>query len=180
MVAPIGLEQLQARWLSACATPATGTVHLLVVREGDGRHATPAQVELSPRLGVHGDRWGQGEQPDLEGQLSLIDKRVLDVLVGGDRQWLHLPGDNIVVDLDLAHAALPEGARLRLGSAIVEISPKLHAGCAKFRARFGDDALRWVNTPAGRQQRLRGVFARIVEAGLVSLGDRIARLPPAP
>ncbi len=33
--------------------------------------------------------------------------------------------------------------RLRLGTALVQISAKPHAGCDKFRARLGAEALRW-------------------------------------
>ena len=50
-----------------------------------------------------------------------------------------------------------------------------HAGCWKFRARLGDEALRWVNAAHNRSRRLRGLFARIIEAGVVSVGDRARR-----
>ena len=75
-----------------------------------------------------------------------------------------MPGDNVIVDLDLDEQALPFGIRLRLGSAVIQLSGKLHAGCHKFRARLGDQALRWVNAKQNRALRLRGVFARILEA----------------
>jgi MOSC domain-containing protein YiiM len=36
--------------------------------------------------------------------------------------------------------------------------------------------LRWINSPIGRAHRLRGLNARIVEAGTVRVGDAIRRL----
>ena len=43
--------------------------------------------------------------------------------------------------------------------------------------RFGNDALRFVNRPEGRGLRLRGVYARIVEAGKIAVGDKIRKIP---
>ena len=53
------------------------------------------------------------------------------------------------------------------------ISETPHTGCAKFSGRFGSDALRWINSPLGRDLRLRGVNARVVRGGVVRVGDLI-------
>jgi hypothetical protein len=151
-----------------------GQLHLIVVRTGGGAHTTPAQVAISPKRGLDGDRWSKTPKREVDGQVSLMDARVASLLVGGERDRLHLPGDNFHVDLDLGEAALPVGSQLRLGTALLEITALPHAGCAKFRARFGDDALRWVNHRSFRARRLRGVFCRILEGGVASLGDAIA------
>jgi MOSC domain-containing protein YiiM len=37
--------------------------------------------------------------------------------------------------------------------------------------RFGQDALRFVSTPAGKELRLRGVNAKVVRAGAIRVGD---------
>jgi MOSC domain-containing protein YiiM len=81
----------------------------------------------------------------------------------------------LIVDFDLSVENLPPGTRLAVGSAVVEVSETPHTGCSKFRARFGDDALRWVNAPEGRALRLRGMNARIVESGTVRVGDAIRK-----
>ena len=65
------------------------------------------------------------------------------------------------------------GTRLRLGTALVEITAKPHAGCNKFNARLGPDALRWVNEKERRARRLRGVYARVIAAGAVSVGQSV-------
>jgi MOSC domain-containing protein YiiM len=63
-----------------------------------------------------------------------------------------------------------------VGSAVLEITAEPHTGCAKFSARFGSDALRFVNGAAGRPLRLRGVNTRVVQPGTVARGDTITRL----
>ena len=173
----VSIEDYEGRLMQAAATPATGTVKALVARKGDGVHHTPRQAELSPEGGLSGDRWREDPKREIEEQVSLMDSRVIQALLGEDPALLHVPGDNVVVDLDLSEAALPVGTRLRVGSALLEITAKLHAGCSKFRKRLGDEALRWVNGHDRRGRRLRGVYARVVEAGLVTVGDRVVREP---
>src|SRR5205807_6046230 len=84
-------------------------------------------------------------------------------LVSTDGAPPDLPGDTFQVDFELAEDALPVGTRLRIGSALLEVSPTPHTGCKKFRERFGLDALRWVND--NRHLRLRGLNCRSVEPG---------------
>ena len=57
------------------------------------------------------------------------------------------------------------------------MSEKPHTGCAKFSARFGTDALRFVNSPEGRRLRLRGMNTRITKSGTVRVGDPISVRP---
>lgn len=59
---------------------------------------------------------------------------------------------------------------------MIEVSEEPHTECAKFSQRFGVDALRFVNSPEGKRLRLRGLNAKIVEAGSVFTGDPIERL----
>jgi hypothetical protein len=94
---------------------------------------------------------------------------------GAPERWA-LAGDQLFADLDLSAANLPAGSRLRIGEATVEISAEPHTGCAKFKARFGAAALAFVNSPTGRDLRLRGVNARIITAGTIRVGDPVVRL----
>jgi MOSC domain-containing protein YiiM len=59
---------------------------------------------------------------------------------------------------------------------VIEVTDEPHAGCAKFSARFGSAALRFINSPVGRELNLRGINARIVEPGRVRSGDAISKL----
>jgi MOSC domain-containing protein YiiM len=87
-----------------------------------------------------------------------------------------LAGDQLYVDLDLSHDNLPAGARIEVGDDVVlEVSAKPHAGCKKFLARFGEDAVAFVNSEEGRRLRLRGLNARVVRGGVVRVGDEVRR-----
>jgi MOSC domain-containing protein YiiM len=142
---------------------------LIVLRKGDGVHETPQRAMLDCERGMLGDRWAASASPVLEAQVTLINALAAELIVAD--KPLDLPGDNLVVDLDLSEATLPVGGRVRIGSAVLEITAKPHTGCQKFSARFGQDALRWVNWKDHRDRRLRGVNCRIVAGGEVSVGD---------
>ena len=106
---------------------------------------------------------------------ALINPRGL-AAIETDRDRWPLAGDQLYVDFDLSEENLPAGTRLAIGSAVIEVSETPHTGCAKFSARFGGDALRWINSPAGREQRRRGLNAWIVEGGTVRPGDGIHKV----
>jgi MOSC domain-containing protein YiiM len=94
-------------------------------------------------------------------------------VAGPERDGWAQAGDQLYLDLDISHANLPAGTRLRLGSAVLEVTDQPHLGCHKFRARFGTDALRFVNSKVGRELRLRGMNARVMTPGTVRVGDRV-------
>jgi len=94
----------------------------------------------------------------------------------GNGQPLTTAGDNLLVHLDLSSANLPAGTRLRAGTALLEVTPLPHTGCAKFTARFGSAATRFINGKERRNLRLRGMNTRIVEPGTVRPGDDIRKL----
>ena len=101
-----------------------------------------------------------------------MELRVVGLMRGHD-QPVHAAGDNLLVDFDLSETTLPHGTLLRAGTALLRVSEEPHAGCHKFRARFGDGALQWVNAREHRPLRLRGINCRILESGRVGVGDSI-------
>jgi hypothetical protein len=170
------VDELEQRFRDAPAPPRDGgVVALIVVRRSAGLHDTPARAMLDPEHGVIGDRWSAGDQPKLDAQVTIMERRVAEVVSPGAWQ---VPGDNLVVDFELSDDALPPGTRLRIGAAELEVTALPHTGCAKFRARVGDDAIRWVNAREHRPRRMRGIHARIVRGGEVAVGDRIERVAP--
>lgn len=160
-----------------------GTVELIARRPGVDEREVLAEAWLDVRDGLEGDSWrarGSSRTPDggpnPDAQLTLMNSRAAAAVAGGRERW-PLAGDQLYVDLDLSVANLPAGSRVQVGSAVIEFSEAPHTGCAKFSARFGNDALRFVNTPAGRELRLRGANCRVVVAGRVRQGDPIKKLP---
>lgn len=169
------VADLEAMWLTAEPAPrGAGTVRLICVRLGDEAHEMPERVQVTIDGGVAGDRWAADEQPVADAQVTLMNVRVTE-LIARDGVPLHTPGDNFLVDLDLAEDALPAGTRLRLGNALLEVTALPHTGCKKFRERFGLEALRWVNEH--RDRRLRGINCRVLETGSVALGDAVEVVP---
>ena len=149
----------------------TGRVVLLVSRRDGGRRETPERVRLTPDSGMPGDAWGRRPPLNPEGQLTVMQANVAEMF--GNGQPLCLSGDNLVLDLDLSSENLPVGTRLRAGGVTLEVTPKPHNGCAKFRARYGDDALRLASQPELRHLNLRGIYMRVVEGGEIAVGDAV-------
>lgn len=155
-----------------------GLIELIVRRPVEEVREILDVAELEPGSGLVGDRWAarHGHEPVyLAAELTVINTRVLAVIEPDRERW-PLAGDQLYVDFDLSAENLPVGSRLAVGSAVIEISETPHTGCAKFSARFGSDALRWVNSPTGRAHRMRGLNAWIVERGTVKPGDAIRKM----
>ena len=79
-------------------------------------------------------------------------------------------------ELDLSEQNLPPGSQLAIGTAIIEVTPVPHNGCAKFVERFGADAMKFVNSPVGKELHLRGINAKVVKPGVVQVNDSIRKI----
>lgn len=159
-----------------------GTVRLVCRRPGIDEREILEEGLLDPASGLVGDGWrerGSGSTPDgssdPDKQVTVVNARLIGLLAGDPERWA-LSGDQLSVDLDLSVGNLPPGTRLSVGEAVIEVTEPPHLGCAKFARRFGRDALRFVNSGVGRELRLRGMNARVVEGGSVRPGDPVAKL----
>lgn len=177
------LDELEAGLAHVVAAPRdTGTLEMIVLRPDVDQRLAPEEATLTVEGGVEGDNWpARGSRVTEDGsanpdqQIAVMNARYLDLIAGARDRW-PLAGDQLVVDLDLSEEALEPGDRLQLGGAVVEVTPHPHKGCAKFRDRFGVDAVRFANSAVGTPLRLRGVYVRVVVDGTVRVGDTIRRV----
>ena len=170
------------------AAPAdAGTLELVVRRPAVGRREVLQEGVLDLELGLVGDNWleratarAKAEGRHLQAQLNVMSARMVALLADDDRRRA-LAGDQLYLDLDVSRANLPTGTRLAIGDpgaggAVIEVTAKPHHGCQKFIDYFGHEAERFVNSPEGKQLRLRGFNARVVSPGTVRRGDPVHKL----
>jgi len=154
-----------------------GELKLIVRRPAVDERETPQQARLEVEQGLVGDNWlarGSRHMPDgvadPEMQLNIMNTRVVDRVAGSEDRWL-LAGDQLFVDMDLSVDNLPPGTQIALGDAIVEVTEPPHTGCKKFAARFGVDAMVFVNSGLGKTLSFRGICAKVVRSGDINVGD---------
>src|SRR5216683_2478837 len=159
-----------------------GTLELIVRRPAVDEREVLTEVRLDTVDGLEGDTWrvrgssrtaDGGPSPD--SQLTVVNARASAAIAGERDRW-PLAGDQLYVDLDISVTNLPPGSQVQIGSAVIEFSESPHTGCAKFQSRYGNDSLRFVNSPVGRELRLRGANSRVVVPGVVRVGDTIRKL----
>jgi hypothetical protein len=159
-----------------------GVLRLIVRRPRANAREVLEEGQLDPVRGLVGDTWekrrgfrGLIGSAYHDKQLNIMNARAIALVAQSTDRWA-LAGDQLYIDLDLSADNLPPGTRLRLGSAVIEITAQPHTGCAKFAARFGTEAVRFVNSPEGKKLRLRGLNAKVVVPGVIRVGDTATKL----
>ncbi len=158
----------------------TGTVHLVVRRPALAAREVLTEGRIDPVDGMVGDNWlsratsvAIAEGRHLDAQINVMGARMIRLLADTLEDQAQA-GDQLFLDLDLSVANLPTGSLVALGDdAVIQVSAKPHRGCAKFVRRYGDEAMRFVNSEVGKELRLRGFNARVVAAGVVRPGDHV-------
>lgn len=155
-----------------------GTVEMIVCRPENNHRQILERAEFDTVEGLVGDNWyARGSRHTDDGkaepaaQIAIMNSRLLSAL-SPDRTCWPLAGDQLFLDLDLSEENLPPGQRLQLGNVILEITDKPHNGCKKFTERFGLDAMKFVDA----EKRRRGIYAIVIEAGVVETGDTVSKL----
>lgn len=152
-----------------------GALELIVRRPGVDERESLAQGRLDTERGLVGDNWIDRGHTDLQMQLNIMNSRVV-ALVADDPDRRELAGDQLYLDMDLSYDNLPPGTRLSIGDAVIEVTEPPHTGCKKFAARFGVDAMVFVNSGMGKKRNFRGVCARVIRSGDIRVGDIAAKL----
>jgi hypothetical protein len=179
------MEELEAGLAHIREAPGdSGRLEMIVRRpQVDGREVLDKGY-LDLHQGLVGDNWqSRGSSSTADGsahpemQLNIMNARAAALVAQEKERW-PLAGDQLYIDLDLSTDNLPPGTQLALGEAVIEITPIPHNGCKKFTARFGLDAMKFVNSPVGKELRLRGVNARVVQPGAIRVGDIAIKMQP--
>jgi hypothetical protein len=159
-----------------------GRINMIVRRPKDDEREVLPEAKLDLVEGLVGDNWKvRGSKKTSDGsahpemQLNIMNSRVIALLAQDQDRW-QLAGDQLFIDMDLSDTNLPAGTRLSLGTAVIEITAKLHSGCNKFAARFGQDAIKFVNSPLGKELHLRGVNAKVIQPGTIQVGDAVKKI----
>jgi hypothetical protein len=159
-----------------------GVVELIVRRPEENEREVLDEAEIDVALGLIGDSWiKRGSRRTVDGsphpdmQINIMNSRVT-ALVAQERERWPLAGDQLYIDMDLSRENLPAGSRIAVGSAVLEVSPLPHTGCHKFVARFGVEAMQFVNSELGKQMCLRGINAKVIQSGTVKVGQTAKKM----
>ncbi|MCI0621774.1 MAG: MOSC domain-containing protein [Acidobacteria bacterium] len=159
-----------------------GVLELIVRRPQIGEREVLGEGELDLVEGLVGDNWrtrGSSRTSDgsshPEMQLNIMNSRVVALVAQNQDRW-PLAGDQLFIDMDLSAANLPPETQLTLGAAVIQVTKQPHTGCEKFVARFGLDAMKFVNSAVGKQLHLRGINARVVQPGVIRVGDVVKKI----
>ena len=156
-----------------------GTLKLIVRRPAVNKREVITDGVLDVETGLIGDNWlTRGSSRTANGlghpemQLNLMNYRFAE-LIAGNAERVPLAGDQLFVDLDLGRDNLPPGSRIQIGLAVIEVTQIPHLGCKKFVERFGLDAMKFANSDLGRIHNLRGVNAKVIHGGKISVSDAV-------
>jgi hypothetical protein len=181
--AHLSMAELEASLDSIRQSPKDhGVLKMIVRRPRENEREVVARAELDLSQGLLGDNWKKrGSKHTADGsanihaQITIMNARAIARVAQAEERW-SLAGDQLYVDLDLSDDNLPPGTHLAIGSAILEVSAVPHTGCKKFSARFGVDAMKFVNSPEGKRLHLRGINTTIVQAGVIQVGDSVKKI----
>lgn len=159
-----------------------GVLKMIVRRPQVDEREVLREGQLALQEGLVGDTWNvrvsrhsRDGRPHLYAQITVMNMRATALLAQSEDRW-PLAGDQLYMDFDLSEENIPPGTRLAISSAVIEVSAEPHSGCKKFSARFGVEAMKFVNSPEGKRLHLRGINAKVIQAGTVRVGDTVSKV----
>ncbi len=183
----LSADELQQALPNVLDTPKEqGLLKKIFVRPNENERHSVMEANLSPEGGIEGDRWVADHwqklpdgRSDPESQITVMNSRILQAVAGGE-DAMCLAGDNLIIDIDVSEDNFPAGSRVQVGNdVILEFTAESHTGCNKFSARYGQQALKFINGPIGKPLNLRGRYFRVVQSGTIQVGDTVARVTGA-
>ena len=158
-------------------------IKLIVRRPQTETREVLDEGRLDPAHGLVGDNWqarGSNSTPDKsanpEMQLNLMNARVIELLSPDQACWA-LAGDQLFVDFDLSESNVPPGTHLALVPRLSKspLHPTLAArsfppAMGSMRCSLSPDS------PTGRDLHLRGINAKVVQPGVIRVGDLVSKI----
>ena len=174
----LSYEELETQIDFIASSPKDKSPLDLIVRRPQENHREVLETgTLTTQDGLVGDMWkvrpssrtsDKSAHPDM--QLNIMNSRVIGLIAKSEDRW-KLAGDQLFLDLDLSKENLPAGTQLQIGDSIIEVTAQPHTGCKKFVARFGLDAMKFVNSEIGKRYQMRGINAKVIKGGKIAKGD---------
>ncbi len=155
--------------LAALRYDGVGRVEAMVLSPEMDCHQFVSALRVIPETGVEGQypgkQWWRGTRVAGR-QVSAINAEVLDVLgIPYD-----IPGDNLIIrGIDLSQ--FKPGDVLRVGDALMIVTPTTHRPCAKLARRTT-----LTKKTALSYGKLRGIMLDAREAAMIQMGDAAERL----
>lgn len=176
------MEELERKFPTLETSPKdAGIIELIVCRPVKNERKIIEEAEITTDKGLLGDYWkdkyAEGKE-STKTQITLVNSRLMSLIAGNKENWPPA-GDQLYVDFDLSTENIPVGQKLALGSdnnVILEISDVPHTGCKKFKSRFGKDATLFINASKRKHLQLRGVNAKVIKSGKISIHDKIQKI----
>ncbi len=106
----------------------------------------------------------------------MTNSKVMFCFTGSCGEEVDACGGNLYVDFNLTEQHLRVGARIKVVSAVLEVSDVMNDACGKSAQCFGAAAFKFIRAPGNVDQRLRGLFCSIVESDEVNIGDCVELL----
>lgn len=159
-----------------------GILEMIVARPDVDKRKVLEEATLDIENALVGDNWHVRPSsrtvdgsPHPDKQLNIMNVRAIALMADDKDRW-QWAGDQLLIDIDLSDKNLPAGTQLSIGDAIIEVTALPHNGCKKFAERFGVDAVKFVNSPVGKQLHLRGINAKVIQGGMIRKGDLVRKL----
>jgi hypothetical protein len=178
-------EELEAGLAQVARSPKDhGELKLIVRRPANGERQVLQEGELDLVVGLVGDNWkirGSPRTPDglanPNSQVTIMNAGVIALLAREEHRW-PLAGDQLYVDFDLSASNIPPGTQLAIGSAVLEVTAHPHTGCKKFAERFGVQSVEFMSLPENKEMQLRGINTKVVQPGIIRVGDAVRITSP--
>lgn len=163
------LEQVYRERLSQLRFEGMGYVEATVLTPCPDRHQRVSSLRVIPEVGVDGQypgkQWWRGKRVPGR-QVSAMNAEVLEAL----EIEYEVPGDNLIIrGFDLA--TLEPGDVLRVGEALLTVTPTPHRPCAKFARRTTE-----AKKAAISFGKWRGILLDARHPAVVAPGDAVERI----